>query len=172
MAFVSLISEMPDSFSIEADGDGAHVVLVPVAYCDVTDRLVQVESRLTYTQATLPRLNIASFHEFSFTILVVSLSDDAPTYETQDRTYARLYLPDGCRPLIMPIVSACLKALVAHVRPTVIYRVTKSRNPPEKALRKDVLLTRTLEDEGYAVIETGTDLWGRRFWVLSRALTV
>jgi len=172
LTFVSLILGVPTSFSVEGDGDAAHMVLVPVAYCEVTDRLDQVESRLSDMQATLPRLDITSFHEFSFTILIVSLSDDAPTFETQDRTYARPYLPDACRPLIMPIVAACLRVLVAHVRPRVIYRVTKSRNPPEKALRKDVLLTQTLEQEGYVVIETGTDLWGRRFWVLRRELTV
>jgi hypothetical protein len=68
----------------------------------------------------------------------------------------------------MPIVCAGLRALVGRVRPPVIYRVTKSRNPPEKALRKHILLTRVLEDEGYAVIESGTDPWGRRFWVLKR----
>ncbi|TXN61204.1 hypothetical protein FV228_21470 [Methylobacterium sp. WL18] len=170
-AFVSVISGVPALLSVEAEDTASHVVLVPVAYCAVTDRLVQVESRLTDTQAVLWRRKLTRFHEFSFTILVVSLADDTPTYETQDRTYARPYLPDACRPFVMPIVAASLRALVAHVRPWLIYRVTKSRNPPEKALRKDLFLTRTLEDEGYAVVETGSDPWDRRFWILSRALT-
>jgi hypothetical protein len=90
------------------------------------------------------------------------------SFETQDRAYAQPYRPDPSRSLIMPIVCAGLRALVGRVRPPVIYRVTKSRNPPEKALRKHILLTRVLEDEGYAVIESGTDPWGRRFWVLKR----
>jgi hypothetical protein len=168
VAFVSLVSEIPIDLCVEVDDDTSHVVIVPIAHCSDTDRLVQVECRLTYTQNPAAHPTLVRFHEFSFTILVVSLSGDTPTYETQDRAYAQPYLPASCRPLVMPIVCAGLRALVDRVRPPVIYRVTKSRNPPEKALRKHILVTHVLEDEGYTEIESGTDPWGRRFWVLGR----
>lgn len=144
------------------------LVTFGLAYCADTDRLVSVESRLTYTQNTHKIPDALWFHEFSFSVIVVSLGGDSPTFETQDRTSARAYIPEGCRHLVMPIVSASLRALVNRVRPSVIYRVTKSRNPTSKALQKHVLLTDSLNDEGYRIIESGTDGWGRSFWLLKR----
>lgn len=168
VAFAPLLTSVPQTVCIDVEGDNAHVVLVPVSMCHATERVAHVECRLTYTPNALSHPGALWFHEFSFSILIVDLSDSSPSYETQDRNQAKSYLPDVCRPLIMPIVVASLRALVGRVRPSVIYRVTKSRNPPERALRKHALLTHALQAEGYAVIQSGTDLLGRRFWLLKR----
>jgi len=69
---------------------------------------------------------------------------------------------------VMLIVCASLLKLLAHVKPERVYRVTKARNLPREALRKHHLLTEVLVAMGYTMTDSGTDGWGRVFWIFER----
>lgn len=158
--FVPLICEPPSILEIDQDGDD-HVIVVPVARDDNTSRIVTVDSHLALTWS-----GGGSFFEFSFEISVMFLDGNGESFSTQDREIARRYLPEEARKLVMPIVLRCYERLLRHVRPDLIYRVTKVRHPNARALEKHHLLTRLLEHYFYRVIDTGTDPMGRMFWWL------
>src|SRR4051812_43904259 len=80
---------------------------------------------------------------------------------TQDSRMAARYIPRGARAAILKLVRDALVALVSLTKAEVIYRVTKGRNLPKKALRKHHFLTEALRSCGYRVAETGTDDFGR-----------
>lgn len=150
-----------DSFPYDLfeDDDRSWVVVTPIAYCDATDRTVAVDCRL------LPGCDIkGEFWEFVFQIAIACLDGTEPPFYTQQREIARNYIPEDVLPKVMEIACSSLSLLLTHVRPVRLYRVTKARNPPEKALRKHHLLTETLLSSGYAVAKTGTDFLGRMFW--------
>jgi hypothetical protein len=81
---------------------------------------------------------------------------------------ARGYLPAEVVALVMPCVCGAIGALVQAVQPAVIYRVTKATQPPDKALRKHQMVTETLVELGFQVQDSGTDEFGRQFWVMTQ----
>jgi len=87
---------------------------------------------------------------------------------TQDRFMARGYLPEEVVPFVLPCVSGAIGALVDAVQPTVIYRVTKATQPPDKALAKHQMVTDRLVELGFQVQDSGTDEFGRQFWVMAQ----
>jgi hypothetical protein len=145
---------------IEDDPGGSKTIVTPIANCTQTDRITSVDCRLSPTS-----FEGVSYWEFSFEITVASLDGSEAPFSTQDRNIAYGYIPRGIRHRVMEIVCGALEALIRHVRPVRIYRVTKTINPPEKALRKHNLLTDVLQALGYRVTRCDKDRWGRIFWV-------
>jgi len=108
-------------------------------------------------------------YELSFSVVVLSESDSEAPFKTQDRAIARNYLPDDLCKLIMPIVCASIRSLVENVNPSWIYRVTKGRDLPAKAMEKHILVTGALQSCGYVISDEGTDRHQRTFWLLEKA---
>jgi hypothetical protein len=155
--FRSILIRRPP-LEIYAD-DLGYTIVVPLACCPETDRIVSVDSHLS---------PLDDAWEFSFEITVSSLDDTEPPFSTQDRTVASNYIPVDVRPNVMLIVCASLLKLLAHVKPERVYRVTKGRNLPREALHKHQLLTEVLVAMGYTMTDSGTDSWKRVFWVFER----
>lgn len=142
------------------DGDrGSKWVAVPISQDG--QRVVSVICELAGTE-----IDGLVMWEFSFAIDCISLDDGTEPFRTQDRQIAAPYIPDNVRPHIMDMVCECIKLLIEHVKPDYIYRVTKESAPGEKALLKHHMLTKTLENAGYSVLQEGTDQFGRRFWTM------
>ena len=152
-----LIREPP--LEICEDDDLGYTIVVPLGRCSETNRIVSVDSHLS---------PLDDFWEFSFEITISSLDDTDPPFSTQDRTVASNYIPLDVRPNVMLIVCASLLKLLAHVKPERVYRVTKARNPPQEGLHKHHLLTEVLLAMGYTMTDSGTDGWGRVFWIFER----
>jgi hypothetical protein len=161
--FKALITEPPATLTIRQDGADS-IIVVPLARCDDTQRLVTVQTKLLWAEN-----GGAVFFECVFEIVVISLDDTRETFATQEREAAKPFIPDEIRPLVMDIVLRCYQRLLTHVKPGLIYRVTKESRPSEKALAKHVRLTNWLEYLGYRVLETGTDALGRTFWWMEKA---
>lgn len=106
-------------------------------------------------------------HELKFEMVIAGDEADE-VFVTQDRFMARGYLPDDVVPLVMPCVCGAIGALVETVQPAVIYRVTKATQPPDKALRKHQMVTDRLVELGFQVQDSGTDDFGRQFWVMTQ----
>jgi hypothetical protein len=140
--------------------DLSKTVEMPIAVCCETNRIVTVDSHLSPYSC-----DFGDCWEFSFEITVTSLDGDNPPFSTQDRAVAYGYIPSGIRPVVMHLVCLSFGALLGCVRPACVCRVTKARHPPEKALRKHQVLTSFLRGMGYEPIHSGTDRWGRLFWV-------
>lgn len=162
--FKPIIDCVPDELEVEVEGASAYLLTIPFALCATTERVVSVDCHLDYTQN-----GTAWFHEFSFEITVTDLLEPAKTFSTQDREIARAYIPEECRQLVLELVVAGLDALLRRVKPFVIYRVTKTRSPNQKSLRKHEIMTSFLESKGYWMADQGTDPWGRRFWFMRRS---
>ena len=71
---------------------------------------------------------------------------------------------DDLRPWVMKCVCAAIPPLVENVQPVAIYHVTKVPQPPQKALKKHELVTKTLLEIGFALKDTGTAPCGGVFW--------
>ena len=158
--FVPALDHVPDHFEIE--GDETHYwVLTLLAVSDDEVQSVAVRTSLIpFTHED----NAA--HELTFEILIAG--DEAEVFVTQNRFMARGYLPDDVVPLVMPCVCGAIGALVKAVQPAVIYRVTKATQPPDKALRKHQMVTERLVELGFRVHDSGTDEFGRQFWVMTQ----
>lgn len=144
--------------------DGGLAIVIPIAELCAGARLVSVECTLSPME---PDNAIA--YEFAFSIVVASMDGTAELFVTQDRTMAAPYIPDECRPHIVPAVCDALRHLVENVRPQSIYRVTKDMAPAAAARAKHERMTSTLKALGYSVAETGTDRFGRVFWLMNVA---
>lgn len=164
--FQPLISAAPCDIAVEID-DSDYSTIVPIAICDSSGRYVSVDCHLSYTQNSAERPGSVWFHEFSFEITCADPNGTYETISTQDRNVAKEYIPTSMRHIIMPIVLASCGALIRRVHPILVYRVTKMRNPNPQALRKHGLITDTFSGAGYKLIETGTDIAGRRYWLSS-----
>jgi len=68
----------------------------------------------------------------------------------------------------MPTVCVSIEALVWHASPNFIFRVTKKYDLPQKAFYKHELITATFNGLGFSEAETGTDGFGRTFWLMAR----
>lgn len=103
-------------------------------------------------------------HDFKYAIVV--LDGRANTLvELFDRSDAAPYV-NPVRSLVLPCVCAAAQALVAAVRPQIIYRATYLANPPPSTLVKHEMVTDTLVRLGFEVLDTGTDASSRRFWLM------
>lgn len=130
-----IIFAVPEAVEVEQDDDATYSTQVTVALNHRLDRAVAVRCELVYTtnHGSIPASSW--FHEFKFAIAVIDRTGIEMPFLTQDRDIARNYLPQSCVALIMPVVLRSLEALIDRVRPKILYRVTKSRNSSEKALK-------------------------------------
>ena len=161
--FVPILAGPPFTIEVfEEESEDRLTVTVPLAQCDATSSIVTIDSHLAETWVD------EFFHEFSFEITVTSFWDDEPPFTTQNRNMAAPYIPTGIRSLVMDVVCESCRSLITAGKPDRIYRVTKERHPPEPALRKHHMLTAVIQDCGYAMVRSGTDSWGRVFWMMDR----
>jgi hypothetical protein len=159
--FVPALDQVPEEYEVEG-GDPDYWVLTLLAVSD--DELRDVAVRTMLVPFTYE--DIAAY-ELQFEIVIAGDEADE-VFVTQDRFMARGYLPVEVVPLVMPCVCGAIRALVETVQPAVIYRVTKATQPPDKALGKHQMVTDTLVGMGFQVQDSGTDEFGRQFWVMSQ----
>lgn len=150
------------AFEEDSPSGPRYSVLTPIAASDDERRLVAVLTSLyPYEQDGYP------MHEFQFAISVTDLETDE-VFETCERDMARGYLPGEVVHRVMDCVCAAIPALVEHVQPVAIYRVTKATRPPKKALEKHKLVTHRFQECGFQITQTGMERAGREFWVMER----
>ncbi len=161
MLYQSLLAATETDFTVTRDAlDDAETSFIVAATED--------ENRIVTCRCRLQQFDGPGSYEFSFSILVTTVDGTELPFETQDYRMTRPFIPDEARPYIIPSVINAAKALVEEVKPDLIYRVTKSRGQPVKALRKHELITSALEDMNYEIDEVETDPSGRRFWSMKR----
>lgn len=159
--FVPALDQVPDHFEVEGP-DPNYWVLTLLAVSEDEIRDVAVRTMLIpFTHED------EAAHELKFEIVIAGDEADE-VFVTQDRFMARGYLPDEVLPLVMPCVCGAIRALVGTVQPAVIYRVTNATQPPDKALTKHQMVTETLVDLDFQVQDSGTDDFGRQFWVMTQ----
>jgi hypothetical protein len=162
--FTSILRGPPyvDSVEDSADGNGFRVT-IPISHCNDSNRR-------TYILCDLIEITISGeiYWEFSFAVFVASLDESYETFQTQDREIARPFIPREARRFAMDAVCEALSALTAHVNPRKLYWVTKDRDPDQWALARHFRMRKTLKNQGYAVIEDGTDSFNRRFLTMAR----
>ena len=74
------------------------------------------------------------FHEFKFEIALITNDESEHPYRMMERDLVSRYLPSDARPRVMGLVASGRSILISTVRPDRIFRVTKQRNLPDKAL--------------------------------------
>ena len=167
--FKPLIDSCPSSIPVDYDENAAaYRTLVAVAECDVTQRSLFVGCELALATNNRARPSSEWFHEFSFSIIIQSHDGADLPFVTQDRERARPYIPTEQLDLIMPIVLGSLAALLRRVQPMMIFRVTKKPVIVRKAMIKHDLVTGFLFENGYSVLESGSDAFGRPFWLMAK----
>ena len=159
--FVPALDHVPDHYDVEGP-DPNYWVLTLLAVSE--DELKNVAVRTLLMPFTHD--DVAA-HELKFEIVIAGDEADE-VFVTQDRFMARGYLPAEVVPLVIPCVCGAIGALVEAVQPTVIYRVTKATQPPDKALGKHQIVTERLVELGFQVHDSGTDGFGRLFWVMTQ----
>jgi hypothetical protein len=160
--FSSILKAAP--YDIEVDSGGnCLTVSVQIAACPDRNRIVSVVCELTETD-----ICAAPCWEFAFSIDVFALDDCIEPLSTQDRQIAFAYIPAEIRERVMVVVCQGLISLVKQANCALVYRVTKDRYPNEKSLKKHYLLTETLVNIGFSVLDEGTDPYNRRFWIMHR----
>jgi hypothetical protein len=163
MPFRSILTD-PPNFKISPVGDieqEGHMISVLIAENAATTQQVFVESILIYVYDE-------EFWEFSFTVSVIALDGGSEDFATQDSKIARGFIPARIRGSVLNLVCESLRLLLKIEKPDRVYRVTKGRDLPEKAMRKHHMITSVLVEAGYHVEEMGTDPIGRTFWLLVR----
>lgn len=155
-------SECVVIFEDDSPAGARFSVITPIAASDDKRRMVAVLTSLyPFEEQGCP------MHEFQFAISVTDLEADE-VFETCERDMAKGYIPDEVRSRVMECVCAAIPALVEHVQPTAIYRVTKATRPPQKALDKHELVTRRFQKCGFEITQRGTERAAREFWVMER----
>lgn len=149
---------------VDWEEDGSAVCGFDIAETEGRDRLVRMEARLSPIHLDRQLEGVA---EFSFSLICLSFDGSELDFETQDRDLAIGYIPTECRQLVMPAVSRCARILIGTWRPSHLYRVVKTINPPPQALRKHELLTSVFKSIGYEVSSRATDPLGRRLITMS-----
>jgi hypothetical protein len=168
--FKPLIDSCPSVIPVDYDQNyAAYRTLVAVADCDVTQRGLFVGCEFALATNNRARPISEWFHEFSFSIIIQSHDGADLPFVTQDRERARPYIPKEQRDLIMPIVLGSLAALLRRVKPMMIFRVTNKPVPVRKALIKHDRVTDFLFENGYSVLESGNDAFGRPFWLMAKS---
>lgn len=155
--------KVPPPIHRRRDDAEGHWIEILLAYDSADARAAFLRCCL----APLPEAGTGGF-EFWFDIYVVSDNEDREPFGVQDGRYARPYVPDTIRPLVLDYVLEGLESLVAEFSPRSIYRVTKSAGLPAKAMEKHDRIGACLEHLGYEAIETGLDPANRAYWLMRR----
>lgn len=156
------------SYSVDHDGD-THSVTTLFAQCDESFRAVSIDVVLTYEYSCpYDGIEECQFYELTFGFSVTQEYESGPIDEYMNRDDTAQFIPDGCRGLVLEILFNSIKSLIDYVNPVCIYRVTYVPDQPAKAMRKHEAVTDLLTRLGYELLKTGTDLLGRRFWVMVR----
>jgi len=100
------------------------------------------------------------FYEFSFLIFAI---DGDEAIQAWTPVAAEPYIPNEIRKLIFPTVCECYKAIIRKIGKMPIYRATYGQG---EVPHRNEKLTSLLESEGYVTDETGTDEYGRTFWMM------
>ncbi|WP_181699064.1 hypothetical protein [Chthonobacter albigriseus] len=166
--FRPLLSSIPTQIDVFEEANGEFSVVTPVAEDRVDGRIVSISCNLLPGQDNLSEAGLVSFHEFTFSVLVVDPFSNTESFASQDPRICRPYLDDEIRPLIMPLVLQSLSLLLKTVRPAIVYRVTKSRFPAPRMIEKHNLITLRFVEDGYVSSREGLDRLGRHFWVMMR----
>ncbi len=159
---ILLLDSIPDDFDVESDDEG-YVVTIPACQSDCGGIFTTLDCRLSEMSGQAP-----DCYEFSFGFTVSDLDGGAVAYFTQDRFEVERYFDGNTRDYVIPTVCEALCALVDAVQPAYIFRVTKGRNLPQRALAKHFLVTETLLGLGYHEVDTGTDHFDRLFWLMAQ----
>jgi hypothetical protein len=160
--FSSILRAAPYDIEVD-DEDGCLTTSVQIAACKDKNRIVSVVCELVETDICADPC-----WEFSFSIDVFAFDNSIEPFRTQDRQIAAGYIPAEIRQKVMDVVCMSLKALIERANCALVYRVTKDREPAEIGLKKHHLLTETLANAGYSILEEGTDPFNRRFWIMRR----
>lgn len=116
--FSPLIQAIPATLEIESDGHD-HWVTVIVAQSS--------DGRYLSLVTTMRMSPDAREAELKFEFSVDSYDQTSEPFRTMDRDIARNYLPPEVTGLVMPIVGASYRLLLASLRPERLLRVTKAR---------------------------------------------
>jgi hypothetical protein len=101
--------------------------------------------------------------EIHFPIRRFSMDTDA-SQSTYDRNTCASWIPEECKPHVMPIVLRSCDFLLERLNPERLYYVTYVPLPPE-AMGKYITLRNHLQSHGYeVVVDGGTDPDDRTFW--------
>lgn len=156
----------PDAFTPEIISGwepGQRSVIIPVAGC------MQTACAVMYRCHLFPAPSIQEdCWEFGFDLQVEYLDGSESSFNTMDRNIAIQYVPDLVQPFVIPAICLCIDALVGDCSPDLIYRVTKGRNLPEKALQKHYIVGERFASLGYRITETGLDSAERMYWLIAR----
>ncbi len=160
---VKLLLDAPKTdVEVERDGVG-FVCTIPALQCDIESRFVTLDVRLD----AMPDYDPDVF-EFTFGFTVADLEDAFAPYVTQDRHEVKRYFGDHTTEHVMPTVCEAARALIDVVQPRAIFRVTKGRRLPQKAMAKHELVDEVLSEFGYEVADSGTDGFGRSYKLWAR----
>jgi hypothetical protein len=159
MAFLYLDC-VPDCLDVESDPDGYIVAILAV---QDGSQLVTLDVRLDPMSDQGPDI-----FELSYCFTIDDADGGGLAYSTQDRFEVDRHFCGLSKAHVLPSVCAAVEALVCHVQPSSIYRVTKGIKLPQKALVKYLLVTEHLSEMGFQVVDEGTDGFGRLFWLMSR----
>lgn len=157
--FEPTLDDAPPQF-FEALEENANYVQYRIAYCPESDR----DLLLNCVMIAYRDGDGVPIHEFKFEFAVVSNDGAYESFRTMERDRAARFIPASIRSQIMDSVETGLAMLVEAIRPKRLFRVTKSRNTPEKALAKHHRLTRLLHRCGYRIYDAGIDVFGRNYW--------
>lgn len=143
--------------------DGESAITLPFAKELLGARVVYLTCGLT------PFLEgETEYYDFHFGIDIIDEDGTRESFSTQDREIAKAFIPQDIRAQIMALVCEAFRELVGDLQPERVYYVSKGKDLPEKALAKYQKVTEAAEAIGYSVHEMGTDVVGRRYWILSR----
>ncbi len=163
-------SALPESDDLEIGIEvDAYVITVPFAECSETGRIVSIECCLRPQEGyPAPDYPFMEFYELSFVISVTNDWGSLPVTDFMDRMTALPFIPEDGRHLVIPIVALCYSALVNQIRPDYVYRTVLYANLPMAALHKHNVLTSALQGCGFSIVSSGTDLYGRSYWLMTR----
>lgn len=161
--FKPLLFSPETEFTIDTDVDGGYILSTALAESGDSNCIVTLD-------CTLAQIMNAPFGTFEFAFAISeSFNDDGELgFSTQDREIAKALIPGESKPYVMETVQNALRFLVMEVQPDAIYRVTKAGRLPVKAMAKHELLTETLQSMGYGIVDSGTDGFERRWWMMHR----
>jgi hypothetical protein len=159
--YLPVLDSVPPSFEVDRDRTRANVTLPLTMSADGLEQIA-LEVRLWRGHWTGIEM-----HEFKFVIIRLN-TVTGEIEEIFDRHSAAPYIAE-VRGLVLPCVCAAARALIAAVAPKVIYRATYLTRPPEKSLPKHQMITDTIVDLGYGVLQDGTDSNRRRFWLMTKS---
>jgi hypothetical protein len=156
--FESTLEYASPTFFVGEDGEVC--VQFRIAYCADTDRDVLLSCVLQPGEDDAGQ----GLHEFIFEFVILSNDDTYESFSTMDREIAAQFIPREIRGQIIDYVEKGLDMLLSTVRPHRVFRVTKQRNLPDKALVKHRRITQVLLNSGYLFYDAGIDEYGRNYW--------